>query len=77
MPDKELKNNLILLENYVSSGNYKMAYNILHNINKEQLEELDKKKYEQYEKILKPDKIYLLISLVLAIMVITYFAIVK
>jgi hypothetical protein len=77
MPDKELKNKLILIENYISSGNYKMAYNIFTNINKDQLEDQDKKKYEQYEKILRLDKIYLLVSLVLAIMVITYFVIVK
>ncbi len=77
MSNNKLKSTLNMIDGYIQSGNYKLANELLRGIDKGQLTEAEKKIYSDFERILKSDKMYLLVFLGLIAIIILYFIIVK
>ncbi len=65
------------IENLVENGNYKEASKILSTVKIEDLSEDEKKKIKVFCSIIKPDFTYIIVSIAVILMGITYFLIVK
>jgi len=77
MSTKPYKDVLQKAEKYIESGNYKEASIIIESIDTSDMSEDDKKRYANLNSILKPDKMYIIVSLGVIVMAIIYFILVK
>ncbi len=77
MSGRDSKDRISEIEELISEGRYNSAAGLLGNLNYNDLTENDRKKYDDFRKILGTDGIYILVSAGLFIIIVTYFLLVK
>lgn len=77
MPSKEQREKFENLRSFITSGNYKRAFEIFKRINPDELSKEERELYENYKKIFSIDVVYIISALCLFAIIITYFLLVK